>query len=459
MLLTKAKTKGQAAPQALHASGQASLVMVLLIGLVAITSALASGALSVSNVRIEETIHSADSAWYAAWAGVDELMYRLRARQDFGSSYEVNLTLAGGATVSATITGDNNQKTVSSRGFFQGIIKQLEVKVAASSSKASFIFAVQSGVGGFELEGQTSVSGTNNTSGNVYSNGAILGIRASNGQSGSKILGSAWAVSNIGGLNSPDTGGVYIQKNAWANGMTACSIGGDAKAPQPPSNCPYLGSFTINPPPPLIPLAIVDIEYWKNQAQAGGTWNGDCTVLATDGTDCTNGMANLGGRKILGNLFVPSGTNFTLTGPVWVKGDINISQNNIIYTDESAGKNSVVLVGSDPDNPTVKGRIITSSNVSFTRNSFGAGIIAVSQNTGDDCAAVPAINITSNTATVVFVAIDGCINISSNSVISGILAKKIHVKNNSSVLYDPSLARAIVDPGSGGWAVVSVREY
>ncbi|MBI1872009.1 hypothetical protein HYS10_01175 [Candidatus Collierbacteria bacterium] len=262
------KQDGQATPQAAQAGGQASLVMVLLIGLVAITSALASGALSVSNVRIEETIHSADQAWYAAWAGVDELMYRLRARQDFGSSYEVNLTLAGGATASAVITGDNNQKTVNSRGFSQGIIKQLEVKVASSSSKASFIFAVQTGVGGFELEGNTSVAGTNNTPGNVYSNGAILGIRAASGQSGSKILGSGWAVTNIGGLSTPNTGGVYIQKNAWANALTACLIGGNVKAPQPPTNCPYSGSYSINPAPPPIPLASVDAEYWKTQAQA-----------------------------------------------------------------------------------------------------------------------------------------------------------------------------------------------
>ncbi|MBI1872010.1 hypothetical protein HYS10_01180 [Candidatus Collierbacteria bacterium] len=103
--------------------------------------------------------------------------------------------------------------------------------------------------------------------------------------------------------------------------------------------------------------------------------------------------------------------------------------------------------------------MVTSSNVQFNRNSFGAGVIFISQNLGENCAVLPAIDITSNTATVVFVAIDGCINIASHSVISGILGKKIYIKNNSSVLYDPSLAKAIVEPNSGGWAVVSVREY
>ena len=118
-----------------------------------------------------------------------------------------------------------------------------------------------------------------------------------------------------------------------------------------------------------------------------------------------------------------------------------------------------MIVASDPDNPTIKGRVVTSSNVQFNRNSQGAGIIFISENQSLDCANLPAIDMTSNTATVVFVAIDGCINVGSNSKINGILGKKIHIKNNSTIQYDPSLARAIVVPDSGGWNVVNIREY
>ena len=64
MLLTQVNMKKQ--------KGQATLAMVLLLGLVAIGSALASGSLSVSNVVIEHTITASNQAWYAAWAGIDE---------------------------------------------------------------------------------------------------------------------------------------------------------------------------------------------------------------------------------------------------------------------------------------------------------------------------------------------------------------------------------------------------
>lgn len=438
--------------------GQASLVMILLIGLVAITSAIASSTLSVSNVQIEETIHASDQAWYAAWAGVDEMMLRLRAKQDFSSPYLLSLTLGGGATASASIEGDSNQKTVKSSGYAAGMIKNLEVKVTASSSKASFIYAIQAGVGGIDLEGQTVVRGSNNTSGNIYSNGAIRGKSTSSGNSGSRILGGVWAVDYVGGLDSPSTGGVYIQKNAWANSLSACRVVGDVKAPAPPSNCPYSGTFTLSAAPPAIPLASVDVDYWKNQAQAGSIWNGDC-IIDGSSLDCSSGSGSLGSIKIVGNLIVPSGTDLTFTGPVWITKDFTIDSNNIFYTAESVDKNSIVIVASSPDNPATEGRIITSSNVSFLRNSQGAGLIFISENTTDECSGNPSIKTSSNTATVVFVALSGCVHINSNSVLSGILAKRIYVENNSTIEFDPSMARAIVEPDSGGWAVNSIREY
>ncbi len=434
-------------------TGQASLILVLILGLVSIMSVLASSSLSVSNVQIEDTITETNQAWYAAWSGIDEIMYRLRAHQDFGSSFTINFALPNGATVSASVTGDTDNKIARSSGFIGGVVKNLEVGIASASGKASFVFAAQSGEGGFELEGNTTVTG------NVYSNGPVLGIKANSGNSGSKILGSVWAVGNIGGLSSPGSGGVYIQKNAWANHLTSCLVDGNVRASTTPTNCPYLGSFSVSSPPASAPLSSVDALYWKNKSKEGGVWNGDCNISSAAGSDCSNGTRKIGNMQILGNLNVPSGVNLTLNGPLWVKGDVNISQNNTLFTDESMGKNSVIIVASDPDNPNVKGRVVTSSNVTFARNSQNAGIIVISENTSVDCTNLPAIDMTSNTATVVFVAIEGCINVGSNSMINGILGKKIHIKNNSNIQYDPSLARAIVVPDSGGWKVVNIREY
>ncbi len=438
--------------------GQASLVMVLLIGLVAISSALASGNLSVRNVSVEDTVNSADQAWYAAWAGVDEMMLRLRARQNFGSSYSLSLTLPNNATASAVITGDNNQKTVKATGYALGIIKNLEIKVASSSSKASFIFAAQAGTGGFEMENTSQVTGSSNTDGNVYSNGNVLGTSSSSGSNGAKIQGGVWATGYIGGLNSPTTGGVYIKKNAWASSLTACYVGGNIKAPVPPSNCPRGGTYTITDPPPAINLVSIDVAYWKNQAANGGIWTGNCLIGSGGPTDCTNGTGSLGGIEIIGNLIANNGETIKLTGPVYVKGNLVFSNNVIVNPANGLGLSSAVMVVSDLDNPDVNGKIEMSNNVVFNRNLAGAGVIMISENTGLDCRN-PAISLSNNATSVVLIALSGCVYVQENAVVNGVIGKKIHLTQNSSINYDPSLAKAIVDPGSGGWAVVSIKEY
>lgn len=436
--------------------GQASLVLVLIVGLVAMMVTLTSGTLSTTNVQIEDSVHTADQAWFAAWAGVDELMYRLRSRQNFGSSFQLQMTLDNGATVSATITGDNNSRTVRSEGFMGDSRKRVEVKVVPSSSKGSFAFAIQAGEGGFELLNNSYVTGVGGGDGNVYSNGDIKGISTSS-TNGSRILGNVWAVGYVGGLTSPSSGGVYVKKNAAASALRACKIDGNANAPIPPSNCTVKGSFSLSNSPEPAPLVDMDVDYWKGVAESGGIWQGNCG-LGGGGGDCTGGTRRLGNIKIQGNLSIHNNQTITLTGPVWVVGDINISNNVIVNVDNSLGPNSVIVIASDPVNPPVKGKIMVSNNVDFNRNSSGAGIIFLSENSSDVCAD-PAVSVDNNTDTVIFVANQGCVFIDNNAVVIGVVGKKIHLENNSIVRNDPSLFSKLVLVGGGGWSVVSITEY
>lgn len=440
--------------------GQASFVLILLIGLIAIMSVLASSTVSTNNVQVEEVILQGNQARYAAWAGVDELMYRLRSKQVFGSSYTTNITFGNGSTVSATITGDSAQRTIKSTGYSEGVQKNIEMLVATSSSKASFVFAAQSGLGGFEMENGSQVVGANSTDGNVYSNGSVLGTSASSGTNGAKIMGGVWALGIIGGLSSPDNGGVYILKNAWASSLKACTVVGSVKAPAPPTNCTYGGSYTMSPPPPSASLASVDVNYWKNLAGQGTIWNGNCVVNSGKATDCTNGTKTLGNIKITGDLTSANGETWYINGPVWVGGNIVFPNKAIIKTAESAGTNSVVMVASSPSNNTIYGKIQMDQNVTFNRNTQGAGVILISDNTSTICSNNnSAITLSNNATSVVLIALNGCIYIQQNAEVSGVIGYKVHLTTNAKINYEPSLARAIAVPDTGGWSVVNVKEY
>lgn len=439
--------------------GQAALVMVLVVGLVAVLTANALSSVLVGGIITETEVRKADASLYAAWAGVDELMYRLRAEQEFPNPgvYEVAFELANGATVSATIEGDATLKTVKSTGYFENSSRSIEVMVQNPGSRANFVYATQSGEGGFEMEVQTIVVGKDATDGNVYSNGDILGDSRSSGNSGSKILGSLWAVGRVDSLSGQVNGGVYTQKDAWAGELLQCLVGEDRISPLTPASSCTGGNYVVTNAPAPATLATIDVDYWKSLAEAGGVINGNC-IVGGGAADCTGGTNTLGPVRINGDLTLEQNRTLTINGALWVDGDIIFSSNNDVIVGEPWNKQTAVVIVSSSTQPSVKGKVITSSNVDFLRNSQDAGIIVISQNTSQDCAA-PAIDISSNTKTVVFIAIDGCVNVGANSAMAGILGYKVHIERNSTIEFDPSLAQAVVGSELNGWKVISVKEF
>jgi len=440
-------------------SGQAALIIVFGLGMMGVLMALAFSFFGPRTIIRHKHLTDSLKAYYAAQSGIDELMIRLRSHHNFGDSWDMEYQLDSGAVFYATISGDLNTKIATSTGIFKDFTRQIEVKVASSSSKISFLFAVQSGQGGFELERSTQVRGMDGKPGNIYSNGDILGESWSSGQTGSKILGDAWAVGKISGLAGDDTGGVYIAGNAQADELIRCSIDGNAQATIPPTDCSYGGDFNIADPPQPMPTEPVDIDFWKQQAEQASVWLGDCIIDSKTGpSDCSGEAKQLGPVKIEGNFIINSNSEFTLTGPVWVEGDLTINSNTDIHIDESLGSEGVVIVVDYPSDKFGRGKIETESNVDFFQTSSGGPAVFISTNTQDNCLSSPAISVASNTSTVVFSAPDGCIFFRSNSFVRGVSAKKIHLSSNSIIEYDPRLATVILKTGLGGWAVTGFKE-
>lgn len=440
--------------------GQAVLIVVFGLGMMAVLSALVFAFFGSKTVMRQTSLIESSKAYYAAQSGIEEMMIRLRSHHNFGDEWDMVYQLDNGAVVYATISGDLNTKTATATGIFKDFTRRLEVEVASSSSKASFLFAVQSGVGGFELEKNTEIRGMGGRPGNVYSNGNILGESLSSGNTGAKVLGDVWAVGKISGLTDDTSGGVYITGNAAANQLLRCAVKGDVEAPvAPTSGCSYEGEYRVAEKPESMPLEAVDIEFWKQQAAQAAIWPGSCVIDNGGGVnDCSGVAKRLGPVKVEGSLTINSGTNLTLTGPVWVEGDMTINSNVDIRIDDSLGAEGVVVVVDYPGDRFGQGKVLTSSNVDFFETAAGGPAVFVSTNTEDNCQVNPAVKVSSNTSTVVFSAPDGCIYFNANSFVRGVLAKKVHLSGNSVIEYDPRLATVILKTGLGGWAVTNFRE-
>lgn len=440
--------------------GQAVLIVVFGLGMMAVLSALVFAFFGSKTVMRQTSLIESGKAYYAAQSGIEELMIRLRSHHNFGDEWDMAYQLDNGAVVYATISGDLNTKIATATGIFKDFTRRLEVEVASSSSKTSFLFAVQSGVGGFELEKNTEIRGKWGRQGNVYSNGDILGESLLSGNTGSKVLGDVWAVGKISGLTGDTSGGVYITGNAVANQLLRCAVEGDVEAPvAPTSGCSYKGEYRAAEKPESMPMEAVDIEFWKQQAAQAAIWPGNCVIDKGGGVnDCSGTGKRLGPVKVEGSLTINSGANLTLAGPVWVEGDMTINSNVDIRIDDSLGIEGVVVVVDYPGNRFGRGKILTSSNVDFFETAAGGPAVFVSTNTEDNCQVNPAVKVSSNTSTVVFSAPDGCIYFNANSFVRGVLAKKVHLSGNSAIEYDPRLATVILKTGLGGWAVTNFRE-
>ena len=140
-----------------------------------------------------------------------------------------------------------------------------------------------------------------------------------------------------------------------------------------------------------------------------------------------------------------------LTGPVWVKGNINLSNNSFVRIDASLGNNGTVLLADNPDNPSGSGAITISNNAQILGNNFPNSFpLVISAKSGSG-----AINLSNNTAGAIYYTTSGFIMVSNNAGASQLTGYGINMSNNSTITYQSGLASATFSNGPGGsWAKV-----
>jgi len=152
-------------------------VIFFLIAGSAITFGVASSAIYES--RLTRNIEKAKISYYAAEAGLEDVVYRLK--NGISVSNTENLAVGSNGVVT-TITDVSGGKLIQSEGAALGDLRRVQSKLIIGTGVA-FNYGVQSGTGGFQLEENAIVNG------NVHASGPIIG------KNGSKITGSAVSAS------------------------------------------------------------------------------------------------------------------------------------------------------------------------------------------------------------------------------------------------------------------------
>ena len=261
------------------------------------------------------------------------------------------------------------------------------------------------------------------------------------------------------GAGSSSLDGVIVQEDAKASTIIDSQICGDAYYQSiDSSSLDFLNNPTAqtcgtpttsgtahpnSPDPPVenMPVSQGNIDQWKADAQAGGTIAGSYSITSN---------TSLGPKEITGDLVMTSNNKtLTITGTIYVHGNIDISNGSAIRCTASYGTNSCVIVAD--------GWIHTSNNGIFAGSGTTGSFIMLLTTLPCDGSFETgcthhngAVDVHNNATGVIFYAQNGKVNLHNGVNVTEVTAYKLALDNNAVVTYDQGLANAIFSSGPGG---------
>ncbi len=249
----------------------------------------------------------------------------------------------------------------------------------------------------------------------------------------------------VGGLTSQINGvavGTAGNGDAWAHTIVNSTVS-NIKYCQVGTGC---NTSRADPPPTDFPVSDANIATWKEEASTGATITGDYTPANN---------STLGPKVITGNLNITNGQTVTLTGRVWVKGDVTLSNNSMIKLAASYGADDEVLVAD--------GTILIRNNGAFAGSgTTGSYVMALTTSdcpTSASCSGDYAIDVSNNAGAVILNAQKGTIHLNNNAELIEATGETLLLDPNAIITYISGLSDMNFSSGPGGaWNISSWKE-
>lgn len=227
--------------------------------------------------------------------------------------------------------------------------------------------------------------------------------------------------------------------NAYAHTVNNSTIAGTNYCQTGSGNNKSCNTSLADPTQVAMPISDQNILDWKAEAEAGGIYSGNYSLNDSSGS--------LGPKKVTGNFNVNNNATLTVTGTLWVQGDMDISNNAIVNLAPSYGTSEGVII--------VDGIVNIGNNAVFGGSgSDGSYLMVLSTSTSSS-----AITLSNNGGAVILYAHNGTVNLSNNAGAKALNGKYIHLSNNVVITYDSGLVNSnfVSGPG-GGWNIQGWKE-
>ncbi len=384
---------------------------------------------TVKNVSLSRGAVSSAKSYYLAESGSEDVYYRLKSGKQVSSTETISLD---GGTVTTTIADvGSNEKEIISIGDLLGGARKLKTSVTISNG-ASFNYGVQVGQGGFVMENSSSVIG------NIYSNGTVYG-------SGSNIVkgdvvsaGPSGSISGIHATSSAYARAILnsmIDKDAYYQTISGSSVGGTLH-PNSPNQSPI--SF---------PISDEMISGWEADAESGGVINSPCPYKI-------NSSVTIGPKKINCDMEISGTPTITLTGNLWVVGNIDIKNSPIIRVSSSLPGKTIAFIADNLSNRTSSSKIEIENSVTVDGAGNGSYVMFLSQNnSAEQGGGERAIEVqNSATGDILVYAGHGEVLLKNNIGLKEVTAYRVRLQNSAQVSYESGVASLLFTGGpAGGW--------
>lgn len=361
--------------------------------------------------NITNTVKSTQT-YYTAEAGIEDALLRLKKNPYI---LPVEYFLGAGNPI-ATVNISNvvaGSRIITSQATNSNIVRNIKATASMSNNgNATFYYGIQAGAFGFEVGNGSTIDGNVFSGGNISGSGTINYNAIVNGNCASLHIKKDLTFTKDGATNS-----------CTVDGETTTDTGQSAST---------------------LPIADSQITDWKNDASIE-THNGNLTL---------SDNISLGPIKIIGNLNI-SNKMLTLTGTVYVTGNITISNNGGgIKLDPTVYQNSGGVIITD-------GKFIGGNKNSFSSSGDGSYLLILSTYVSsgfEDPAITVSNNMTGSGAA--FYAKDGIVSAPNGGSIAEMTGAGILIGNGSTITTSSGVVNIYFASGTGGsWKVSSWQEY
>lgn len=420
-----------------HSGGQAIITAVVFFLIISITISI--GVINPVLRSVKQADEFARSHWSfnVAQAVSEDAIYRLKNGKQFISPS--TLTINGySATASSTSVVGGIQ--INSSANASSLVRSIQTHLS-NGSGASFNYGVQIGEGGLRMKNTSSVRG------NIFSNGPI---RADDKN---VIKGDVISAGSAGLLDN-----VHATSSAYAHDIEDSTIDKDAYY-QTIFNTTVAGVShpgSADQAPTALPVSDSQIADWEAAAEDGGVISSPCPYKI-------NSDVTIGPVKIDCDLVIEKNkADVSLAGPVWVSGNITVTNEATVRVVASLASSSAALIADKLANRLTSSFIdMQNRSTYYGSGTVGSYLLMVSMNesavNGGDEKAIETRD--DAHGQVIVYAPYGFIVINKHAEIKEVTGYKVEIRNDAEIVYETGVANMLFSAGpAGGYVLDKWRE-